>query len=88
MTKEQDTPLNDKADKLWSGRFQESTDHFVERFTASITFDQRLYQHDIDGSQAHARMLAKTGILSNQECEEIIQGLESIRAEIEAGQFE
>lgn len=74
--------------KLWGGRFSEATDAFVERFTASVGFDQRLYHHDIAGSIAHATMLAKVGVLSDSEKNEIIQGLETIRSDIEAGQFE
>ena len=74
--------------KLWGGRFSESTDHFVERFTASIDFDQRLYPYDIQGSIAHANMLASVGILSASEGAEIIAGLEQILAEIDAGQMQ
>jgi len=54
----------DAASKPWGGRFTESTDAFVEEFTASINFDKRLYRHDIAGSVAHARMLAHVGILT------------------------
>ncbi len=75
------------AIKPWGGRFTEPTDAFVERFTASVTFDQRLYHHDINGSIAHATMLGKVGILSSGEVKEIIDGLEDIRAEIVAGTF-
>ena len=76
------------AIKPWGGRFTEPTDAFVERFTASVSFDQRLYHHDINGSIAHATMLGKVGILSDSEVQEIINGLEDIRAEIVAGTFE
>ncbi len=75
------------SEKPWGGRFSESTDAFVEAFTASVTFDQRLYEHDIDGSIAHASMLAKVGILSNKEVSAITDGLEAIREEIRAGTF-
>jgi argininosuccinate lyase len=71
--------------KPWGGRFTESTDAFVEAFTASIGFDQRLYRHDIAGSIAHARMLAHTGIISDDERDRIIGGLEAIREDIERG---
>lgn len=81
-------PQNNEKDKLWGGRFTESTDAFVEAFTASITFDQRLYQHDIAGSKAHAQMLHKVGILTKDEMQEIHQGLDEIIADIEAGNFE
>jgi argininosuccinate lyase len=73
--------------KLWSGRFNEPTDAFVEAFTASVEFDQRLYQYDIQGSIAHATMLARQGILSEAERDAIVSGLEQIRARIEAGEF-
>ena len=84
---EQPHPAAD-ADKLWGGRFNEPTDAFVERFTASVTFDQRLYKHDIQGSIAHATMLAKVGVLTDAERDAIIEGLQAIEAEIEAGRFE
>ncbi|MBV2138352.1 MAG: argininosuccinate lyase [Candidatus Thiodiazotropha sp. (ex Ctena orbiculata)] len=73
--------------KPWSGRFNEPTDAFVEAFTASVGFDQRLYQYDIQGSIAHATMLARQGILSEAERDAIVQGLEQIRKRIEAGDF-
>jgi len=76
------------AEKPWGGRFSEPTDAFVERFTASVGFDQRLYHHDITGSLAHARMLAKVGVLTEQERDQIIEGLKEVRADIEAGRFE
>ncbi len=78
---------NDQS-KLWGGRFSEATDAFVERFTASVGFDHRLYRQDINGSIAHATMLAKVGVLSAEERDQIQQGLEEIRADIEAGRFE
>ena len=76
------------AIKPWGGRFSEPTDAFVERFTASVTFDKRLYHHDINGSIAHATMLCKVGILTAQEVQDIINGLEGIREDIVAGRFE
>ncbi len=78
-----DTPI----DKPWAGRFNEPTDAFVEAFTASVGFDHRLYRHDIEGSIAHARMLAAQGILSPEEGEAIVAGLTRIREQIEAGEF-
>jgi argininosuccinate lyase len=78
---------NDQPIKPWGGRFTEATDAFVERFTASIGFDYRLYHHDINGSIAHATMLAKVGVLTDAEREQIITGLEQIRSEIVAGNF-
>ena len=73
--------------KLWGGRFTESTDELVERFTASVSFDHRLYPHDIEGSIAHARMLHKIGALTQADTSAIIEGLESIRSDIEEGTF-
>ena len=77
----------DQAIKPWGGRFSEPTDAFVERFTASVDFDQRLYHHDINGSLAHAKMLAKVGVLTDDEYTAIQTGLEEIRGDIEAGRF-
>lgn len=76
-----------EASKPWTGRFTAPTDAFVEAFTASIDFDQRLYAQDICGSMAHARMLAQIGVLSVQEAEQIVAGLQQVQAEIEAGQM-
>ncbi|MCU7941696.1 MAG: argininosuccinate lyase [Candidatus Thiodiazotropha sp. (ex Cardiolucina cf. quadrata)] len=73
--------------KPWSGRFNEPTDAFVEAFTASVGFDQRLYQYDIQGSIAHATMLARQGILSDAEHDAIVHGLGQIRNRIEQGDF-
>ena len=78
---------NTSSEKPWGGRFTESTDAFVEAFTASIGFDHRLYRHDITGSIAHARMLAHVGIISDEECDRIIGGLEGILADIGQGDF-
>ncbi len=77
-----------EKDKLWGGRFTESTDAFVEAFTASIHFDKRLYKHDIAGSKAHAQMLHKVGILTEEEKQNIHDGLDEIQADIEAGNLE
>ncbi len=76
------------AEKAWSGVFAEATDHRVEGFTESVSFDRRLYAHDIDGSTAHAKMLAKVGLISDEEAGQIERGLEEIRQEIEQGRFE
>ena len=73
--------------KPWGGRFTEATDAFVERFTASIQFDQRLYHHDINGSLAHAKMLNKVGVLTTDEYQQIHEGLEAIRSDVEKGDF-
>ncbi|MCG2634777.1 MAG: argininosuccinate lyase [Gammaproteobacteria bacterium] len=80
--------MTDKDKRPWAGRFTEATDEFVERFTASVTFDQRLYAEDIAGSMAHARMLTRVGVLTDEECEAILGGLTTIQQEIEQGRFE
>lgn len=74
--------------KLWGGRFTQPTDKFVEEFTASIDFDQRLYRYDIQGSKAHAEMLGRQGIISTDEAAKIIAGLNQILEDIEAGKIE
>jgi argininosuccinate lyase len=82
MTKEKDTS------KLWGGRFNEPTDAFVQRFTASVTFDQRMAADDIAGSLAHARMLRSIGVLSEEELKEIEGGLAQVQQEINEGSFQ
>ena len=74
-------------EKLSSARFSESTDAFVEAFTASIQFDNRMYKQDIQGSIAHAKMLTKVGILNDQELNDIVNGLNRVQQEIEADEF-
>jgi argininosuccinate lyase len=76
------------AAKAWSGVFNQDTDSRVEQFSESISFDRRLYAHDIRSSIAHGQMLAKVGLLSEAECKQIEQGLAAIRQEIEQGRFE
>ena len=97
MSKPSDTPNqknstdktdNSSADKLWGGRFTEPTDAFVEAFTASVTFDQRMFRQDIEGSRAHAKMLTKVGVLTEDDLQKLLQGLDQIETEIEQGQFE
>ena len=73
--------------EMWGGRFSEPVDAFVKAFTASVSFDQRMYRQDIAGSKAHARMLAKVGVLTQDECERIIKGLDDILFDIERGDF-
>ncbi|MFO0919102.1 MAG: argininosuccinate lyase [Planctomycetaceae bacterium] len=73
--------------KAWGGRFEQATDPRVEKFTESISFDARLAEVDIRGSQAHARMLAKSGLLSPAEAEQIVDGLTQIGREIAEGDF-
>lgn len=74
--------------KLWGGRFSEPTDAFVEAFTASVEFDQRMYKQDIEGSRAHARMLAKVGVLTDDDLQTLLQGLDQVEQEIAEGRFE
>jgi argininosuccinate lyase len=75
------------AKKAWGGVFDQATDRRVEEFTESVSFDRRLYAQDIEGSIAHAKMLEKTGLLTNQECQQIEQTLRDICQEIEQGKF-
>lgn len=83
MSKSADT----SGQQLWTGRFSEPTDAFVERFSASVGVDSRLALHDIRGSAAHARMLAECGVLSPGERDSILAGLDEIGEEIAAGDF-
>ncbi len=82
MSKQQDTS------KLWGGRFSEATDSFVQRFTASVNFDQRMAAEDIAGSLAHAQMLCTVGVLTGEELSEIRRGLAQVEAEISSGSFQ
>ncbi len=74
--------------KPWSGRFEKDTDEMVEQFTESISFDKRLYKQDIRAGTAHAEMLGRCGLLTDEEVSEIRRGLLEIEKEIEAGDFE
>jgi argininosuccinate lyase len=80
--------MSQPSSTMWGGRFEEATDQFVAEFTASVGFDRRLYRQDIQGSIAHATMLTKVGVLTQDECDAITGGLRQIQTEIEAGQFE
>ena len=80
--------MSESTNQSWGGRFSEPTDAFVARFTASVDFDQRMAQHDIQGSIAHATMLAGVGVLSEEERDVIIAGLKEISEEIARGEFE
>ncbi len=79
---------NSGNQKLWGGRFAESTSALVEQFSESVSFDARLYRQDIAGSKAHARMLCKVGVLTATDTDAILSGLDAIQADIEAGRFE
>ena len=74
--------------KLWSGRFQKETDALVNDFNSSISFDQRMYREDIQGSLAHAKMLGDTGVIAQADTTAITQGLKDLLADIEAGKVE
>src|SRR6516162_3176383 len=76
------------SQKTWGGRFTAATDNRVEAFTESISFDRRLYRHDILASQAHAHMLAEVGLLSASEADQIVAALDDIKGQIERGEFE
>ncbi len=73
--------------QLWGGRFTKETDRLVYQFNASISFDQRLYRQDAEGSMAHVRMLKKQGILTEEEQNQILQGLQEILADVESGKL-
>ncbi len=75
-------------DKLWGGRFEAPTDTFVEEFNASVDVDARMYREDISASRAHARMLGRQDILSDEDVERILKGLNDIESEIERGEFQ
>jgi argininosuccinate lyase len=76
-----------KSTKLWGGRFASATARSVESFTASIDVDRRLYRHDIAGSIAHAKMLARQRIISTADARKIVRGLKAIQSEIDRGVF-
>ena len=84
MTSKNENPT---TSTLWGGRFTEGTDAFVQAFTASVNFDQRLFREDIAGSRAHAKMLCKVGVLTEDDKDKILQGLDEIEHEIEQGEF-
>ncbi|MCH9692509.1 MAG: argininosuccinate lyase [Gammaproteobacteria bacterium] len=77
----------DATSKLWGGRFTEPTDAFVERFTASVSFDQRMALEDMQASLAHVQMLSEVGVLTSAEFEQIATALKAIAEEVKAGEF-
>ena len=79
-------PTSEK--KLWGGRFTGATDPLMEKFNASIGSDRRMWREDIEGSQAYARALSKTSVLTEAEAAEIVAGLDAVAAEWRAGTFE
>lgn len=72
---------------LWSGRFTENVSEFTQRFGASLPVDKALYAQDIAGSKAHANMLAKVGVISEEDAQQIVAGLDRVKADIESGDF-
>ncbi len=74
-------------EKMWAGRTMGQTDKIADDFDSSIRFDQRMYPEDIQGSIAHAKMLAKTGIISQAASQNIIQGLEGINEDLDSGKL-
>ncbi len=74
--------------KLWGGRFAQKTAASVEDYTQSVSFDKNLYHEDIEGSKAHAQMLAEQGVLTEQEAQTLVKGLDTVLEEIESGKFE
>ena len=77
-----------ETNSAWGGRFSEQTDAFVEAFTASVQFDQRMYKQDIAGSRAHAKMLHKIDVLNDEDLNAILAGLDDVEQEISAGKFD
>lgn len=76
------------SNKMWGGRFGTGPDRIMEEINASIGFDKRFFAQDIAGSKAHCRMLAETGIISREDADKIVAGLDAVLAEIEAGNFD
>lgn len=76
------------SEAMWGGRFTKTTDEMINDFQASISFDKRMYHEDIAGSIAHAKMLAKCGIISEDDCHKIVTGLKDILLQIESGKFD
>lgn len=87
-TPKKKTPSNKKNRETWSGRFEEPVSKLVQRYTASVGFDQRLAEYDIQGSSAHAQMLADSGIITAKDLAKIEKGLRQIQKEIHNGTFD
>ncbi|VAW54646.1 Argininosuccinate lyase [hydrothermal vent metagenome] len=85
--KDSENTASKTTNSAWGGRFSEQTDAFVEAFTASVQFDQRMYKQDIAGSRAHAKMLHKIGVLNQQDLNAILGGLDNVEQEIKDGNF-
>src|SRR3982751_1489452 len=87
MSEQQQQPPQ-PAQKSWQARIGEATDALAQSFVESISYDRRLYKHDIAGSIAHATMLAKVGLITEQDLGAIKSGLQSIEKDIESGNFQ
>jgi len=83
-----DSATNTSTNSAWGGRFTEQTDAFVEAFTASVQFDQRMYKQDIAGSRAHAKMLNRIAVLGDEDLTAILSGLDTVEQEISEGKFD
>ena len=79
---------NLSSNTMWGGRFSSGPDSVMEAINASISFDKRMARQDVEGSRAHAEMLAKQGIITDTDAEVIMQGLLTVMSEIEAGTFQ
>ena len=79
--------MNESDAKLWAGRFSKPTEATMERFNASIGFDRRLYAVDIKGSRAQAKALNRIDVISDEELEQVLNGLDQVEEEISAGQL-
>ena len=88
MTDKNDTHSSDGTSSIWGGRFSSGPSELMQAINASIDFDKRMYTQDIAASMAHARMLAAQEIISAADADTIVSGLETIRGEIENGNFE
>ena len=77
-----------KSDALWGGRFEDSPTEFTQAFGASLPVDKRMWESDIAGSKAHAAMLARQGVISQQDADDIRAGLDAVGERIDAGEFE
>ena len=79
--------MSQSSDKLWGGRFETATGKLMEQFNASIGFDQRLYKADIEGSRVQAQGLEKIGVLTAEELDRVLEGLDRVEEELDAGEL-
>ena len=81
------SPVASKGGRAWDGRFSQKTNRLVESFTVSVAVDRRLYAHDVQGSIAHCKTLGRARVLTASETRTIVQGLESVKTELDRGRF-